>query len=60
MPTDLDAAAARKRAARAQTQSDITSMVLVWAIISLAMLVLMLLLAGQSFSIPATEWEHLF
>jgi hypothetical protein len=35
-------------------------MVLFWAIISLAMLVLKLLLADQNFSIPTTEWEHLF
>jgi hypothetical protein len=60
MPTDLEAASVRKRAARAKTRSDITSMVLVWTIISLAMLVFMLLLADQNFSIPTTEWEHLF
>jgi hypothetical protein len=60
MPTDLDAASARKRAARAETQADITSMALVWAIISLGILVLMLLLADQSFSLPKTEWDCLF
>ena len=47
MPTDLDAAsAARKRAAQAETQTLVT-IVLVWAIISLGMLVLMLAVVGQ-------------
>jgi hypothetical protein len=36
------------------------STVLVWAIIIIGTLVLILLLADQSFSNPTTEWECLF
>jgi competence protein ComGC len=47
MPTDLDAAiAARKREAQAETRTLVT-MTLVWAIISLGMLVLMLEVVRQ-------------
>jgi hypothetical protein len=51
---------ATKGKAQAQAQTDFTSTVLFWAIIILGMLVLTLLLAGQSFSKPTTEWEYLF
>jgi hypothetical protein len=51
---------ARKRKANAQTQTDIVTMVSVWVIVVLGTLVLVRLLADQSFSNPATEWEYLF
>jgi hypothetical protein len=60
MPTDLAAISARKRRAQVQAQTDITVVVLVWVIIFLATLVLVQLLADQSFSNPTTEWECLF
>jgi hypothetical protein len=60
MPTDLPAVSARKRKAQAQTPTDIITMLLVWVIICLGTLVLVQLLADQSFSNPTTEWEYLF
>jgi hypothetical protein len=60
MPTDLPSAvSARKREGQSQTQTEIT-LVLVWVIIFLIALVLVQLLADQSFSSPTTEWEYLF
>jgi hypothetical protein len=60
VPTDLPELSARKHKARAQTQTDIVTMVSVWVIIVLGTLVLVQLLADQSFSNPTTEWEYLF
>jgi hypothetical protein len=60
MPTDLPAVSARKRKAQAQTRTDTTIVALVWVIIFLATLVLVRLLADQSFSNPTTEWKYLF
>jgi hypothetical protein len=60
VPTDLPLVAERKRKAQAQTRSDNTTIALIWAVIILGMLVLMLLLADQGFSSPATDWECLF
>jgi hypothetical protein len=57
MPTDLGAVIERKREAQAQTQTDIT-MVLVWFIICLFMLVL--LFADQGFAKANVEWMCLF
>jgi len=53
VPTNLPAASTRKRKA----QADNDTVVFVWAIIWLAMIVLALLLADQSFSKPAMDWE---
>jgi hypothetical protein len=55
-PTDLPGVSARKGKAVAD---DIT-VVSVGAIIWLAIIVLALLLADQSFSSPTTEWKYLF
>jgi hypothetical protein len=60
VPTDLPELSARKREAHTQTQTDIVTMVSVWVIIVLGTLVLVQLLADQSFSTPTTEWEYLF
>jgi hypothetical protein len=60
MSTDLPAVSPRKRKTQAQPQTEITPTVLVWAIVILGTLVLVLLLADQSFSNPATECEYLF
>ena len=57
MPTDLGAVIERKRETQAQTQTDIT-VVLVWFIICLFMLVL--LFADQSFAKANIEWMCLF
>ena len=57
MPTDLGAVIERKRETQAQTQTDIT-VVLVWFIICLFMLVL--LFADQSFAKANIEWMRLF
>jgi hypothetical protein len=46
--------------AQTRTQTDITSMVLIWTIILLGMFVLVLLLADQGFSSPPTDWECFF
>jgi hypothetical protein len=46
MPTDLDAVSRRKREVQAETQTVVT-IVLVWAIISLGVLMLMLAVVGQ-------------
>jgi len=46
MPTDLDAASARKRAAQAHAQTEIT-ILLVWLIICLGMLGLLFEVLGQ-------------
>jgi hypothetical protein len=59
MPTDLPAVSA-KRKAQAQARTDNITLVLIWVVIWLGMLVIGLLLADQSFSNPATEWEYLF
>jgi uncharacterized membrane protein len=60
MPTNLGAVSARKRAAKAQTQTDTTilTILLVCFIIFLGMLVL--LFAGQNFSKAAIELMCLF
>jgi len=55
VPTDLPSASTRKRKA----QADNVTVVFVWVIIWLAMIVLALLLADQSFSKPAVDWEYL-
>jgi hypothetical protein len=60
VPTDLPSVSAQKRKAQTQTQTDITSIVLIWAILLLGMLELTLLLADQGFSSPTTDWECLF
>jgi hypothetical protein len=52
MPTELPAVSARRRKA----QADNITVVSVWVIIWLVIIVLALLLADQSFSIPTTEW----
>jgi hypothetical protein len=57
MPTDLGVVVERKRRAQAETQTDIT-IVLVWFIICLVMLVL--LFADQSFAKANIEWMCLF
>ena len=56
MPTDLPAVSVRKRRAVA----DSITVVSVWMIIWLAIILLALLLADQSFSSPTTEWKYLF
>jgi hypothetical protein len=57
MPTDLPAAASVRRR---KAVADNITVVSVWVIIWLAMIVLALLLADQSFSSPTTEWKYLF
>jgi hypothetical protein len=59
MPTDLPSVSVKSKA-RTQKLSDNIVLVLIWIIIWLGILVLGLLLADQSFSNPATEWEYLF
>jgi hypothetical protein len=53
MPTDLSALSARKRVAQAQTQAEI-SLLLVWSIIGLVMF--LLLFIDQSFAKATIEW----
>jgi hypothetical protein len=57
MPTDLGVVFGRKRVAQAQTQTDIT-LVLVWLIICLVMFVR--LFSDQSFAKANIEWMYLF
>jgi hypothetical protein len=60
MPTDLPEVFPRKSNVQAQTQTEIVAMLSVWIIIFLITLVLLRLVADQSFSNPTTEWEYLF
>jgi hypothetical protein len=60
MPADLPELSPRKSKVQAQKQTDIVAMLSVWIIIFLITLVLLRLVADQSFSNPTTEWEYLF
>jgi hypothetical protein len=54
MPTDLPEVSPRKSKVRAQTQTNIVAMLSVWIIVFLITLVLVRLVADQSFSNPTS------